>query len=143
MWRELVSIGILFCAGVLGASNIIVSKKPNAKELIDKLVPYQGWLGIAMFLWGVWDVIDILQTLNVFSLFPIRFLVAVVAAATEVLLGFLLGFSLLSQWVLSKNEAALEKGQEIRGRLAKHQGPLGLVAIGLAIFNLLMVIRYA
>jgi len=41
------------------------------------------------------------------------------------------------QYALSKNEQALAKGQEIRGKLAKFQGPLGLIAIFVSIYILL------
>jgi hypothetical protein len=30
--------------GILGASNLIIARKPDAKELIAKLAPYQGWI---------------------------------------------------------------------------------------------------
>jgi hypothetical protein len=29
--------------GILAAPNLIISKKPEAKEIIAKLAPYQGW----------------------------------------------------------------------------------------------------
>ena len=33
--------GWLVVLGILGASNLIIAKKPNAKELIDKFSPHQ------------------------------------------------------------------------------------------------------
>ena len=37
---------IAILGGILAASSLIIAKKPNAKELIDKLTPYQGWIGL-------------------------------------------------------------------------------------------------
>ena len=39
---------ITIAGGLLAASNLIIARKPNAKDLIDKLTPYQGWIGIVM-----------------------------------------------------------------------------------------------
>src|SRR4051794_24223290 len=44
--------------GVLGAASLIIAKKPDAKELIDKLTPYQGWIGAGSAVWGLWGVIS-------------------------------------------------------------------------------------
>ncbi len=46
MW--IITVVILLAGGLLGAANLIVAKKPNAKELIDKLTPYQGWIGVVL-----------------------------------------------------------------------------------------------
>ncbi|MBW1809293.1 MAG: hypothetical protein JRJ87_13945 [Deltaproteobacteria bacterium] len=137
MWRVFVMVGILFCGGILSAANIIVGKKPNAKELIDKLVPYQGWIGAVMFLWGIWDFIYMFNIIGAFSFMPVTVLVLVAATLTELVLGFLLGFGLITKYALSKSEAAMEKGQAIRAKLSKFQGPLGIVAIVIAAYILI------
>ena len=43
--------------GILGASNLIIARKPDAKELIAKLAPYQGWIGAVSALWGAWGIV--------------------------------------------------------------------------------------
>jgi hypothetical protein len=57
--------------------------------------------------------------------------------AYELALGFLLGYGLITKYVLSGSPQALGKGQQLQGQLAKYQGPLGLTAIALAILFLL------
>jgi len=137
MW--IVTVVILLAGGLLGAANLIVAKKPNAKELLEKLTPYQGWIGVVLVLWGIWDLIGVLRSLGTFS---VLWLVWLVTAVTELGLGFLLGYGLISKYVLGSSPQALEKGQQLRARLANYQGPLGVVAIGLAIiFAVLTVIR--
>ena len=137
MW--IITVVILLAGGLLGAANLIIAKKPNAKDLIEKLTPYQGWIGVVLVLWGIWDLIGVLRSLGTFSVF---WLVWLVTAVTELALGFLLGYGLISKYVLGSSPQALEKGQQLRARLANYQGPLGVVAIGLAIiFAVLTVIR--
>jgi len=140
MW--IVTVVILLAGGLLGAANLIIAKKPNAKELIEKLTPYQGWIGVVLVLWGIWDLVGVFRSLGVLSAAPVWWVLYLVTAVTELALGFLLGYGLISKYVLGSSPQALEKGQQLRARLANYQGPLGVVAIGLAIiFAVLTVIR--
>jgi hypothetical protein len=136
MW--LITTLVLLCGGLLGAANLIVAKKPNAKELIDKLAPFQGGIGVVMFLWGLWDLIHLLRSMSVLSSYPMWWLVFLVTTATQLGLGFLLGYGLISRYALSKNAQAMEKGEKLRSKLAVYQGPLGIVAIILAVLFILM-----
>lgn len=120
---------ITIVGGILASSGFIISKKPNAKELIDKLVPYTGWVGIVMFVWGVWETIGVLTGIGLLSSFPLRWIFWLMIALADLGVGFLLGFSLISKYALSKNEAAMAKGQQIREKLVKIQAPMGLFAI--------------
>ncbi len=40
----IVTFAALLVLGVVSASNLIIARKPDAKELIAKLAPYQGWI---------------------------------------------------------------------------------------------------
>lgn len=140
MW--IVDVLILAAGGVLGAASLIVSKKPNAQELIDKLTPYQGWIGVVLFLWGIWSTISAILNLGLLTKIPLVWIIWTVTAVTMLLLGFMLGYGLITQYALSKNEQAMQKGQQIRQKLAAFQGPIGLVAIGLAVFYLVLRIIY-
>ncbi|HUU97041.1 MAG TPA: hypothetical protein VM487_14985 [Phycisphaerae bacterium] len=140
MW--IITVAVLLAGGLLGAANLIIAKKPNAKELIEKLTPYQGWIGVVLVLWGIWDLVGVFRSLGVLSAAPVWWVLYLVTAVTELALGFLLGYGLISKYVLGSSPQALEKGQQLRARLANYQGPLGVVAIGLAIiFAVLTVIR--
>jgi hypothetical protein len=140
MW--IVTVIILLLGGVLGAANLIVAKKPDARAQIDKLTPYQGWIGVVLLLWGIWDIIGVLRSLGVVGTAPIWWVLYLITAVTELGLGFLLGYGLLSQYVLSRSPEATAKAQTLRVRLASYQGPLGVVAIGLAVlFTLLSLTR--
>jgi hypothetical protein len=138
MW--LVTVLVLLAGGILGAANLIVAKKPNAKELINKLSPYQGAIGIIMLAWGLWDLIHLLRTFGLLSYMPGWWLVFLVTTVTQLGLGFLLGYGLIQRYALSKNPQAMEKGEQLRARLAAYQGPLGVIAIVLAALFILMSI---
>jgi hypothetical protein len=128
MW--VVTTLVLLCGGVLGAANLIVAKRPNSKQLIDKLVPYQGVIGVVMLVWGVWDLVRLLKAI---SYMPFSgWLLFLVITATQLGLGFLLGYGLISGHILSRSAAAMEKGEMLRARLAAYQGTLGVIAIVLA-----------
>jgi len=132
---------MLVAGGILASASLIVAKKPNAKELIDKLTPYQGWIGIVLFFWGIYDTINLIRIIGV--LFKGSVLLAIfviVAVPTELLVGFLLGFGLITKYALSKNQTAMEKGQAMRAKLAPVQGILGLIAIVVGIVYALLYI---
>jgi hypothetical protein len=122
--------------GVLASSGFIISKKPNAKELIDKLTPYQGWIGAVMFGWGVWETISVVLHLNMLGQFPLRFVFWVLVALSDLLVGFLLGYGMITKYAFGKNEVAQQKGALVREKLVKIQAPLGLVAIVMGILYL-------
>ena len=44
----------LIVLGMLGASSLVIAKRPDAKHVIAKLAPYQGWIGAVSALWGAW-----------------------------------------------------------------------------------------
>ena len=60
---------------------------------------------------------------------PLTWVFWLCVAVADLIVGFLLGFPLISKYLLSRNEAAMEKGQELRAKLVKIQAPLGLFAI--------------
>ncbi len=139
MW--IITVAVLLAGGLLGAANLIIAKKPNAKELIDKLMPYQGWIGVLLVVWGVIDVIRLVTSLGALSSAGIWMVIWILTPLTERGLGFLLGYGLISKYALSKNPQALEKGQQVRAKLAVYQGPLGLAAIAIAILYAVMSLR--
>ena len=131
MW--IVTVVVLLLGGVLGAANLIITKKPDAREQIEKLTPYQGWIGVILLLRGIWDVINLLSAISVLSVAPIWWIIYLITTLTELGLGFLLGYGLISKYALSGSPEAAVKGQMLRLKLAVYQGPLGIVAIVLAV----------
>jgi hypothetical protein len=121
----------LFILGMLAASNLIIARKPDAKEIIARFAPYQGWMGVVALLSGIYNFTWSL------SFFGVDILAAVTFTATSVVLivlGFLLGVGTLKTFV--KAPAATEKLDTVVAKLAPLQGTFGLVGMGLAVWGL-------
>jgi hypothetical protein len=141
MW--IVTVLLLLAAGILGASNLIISKKPNAKELIDKLTPFAGIIGIVLLIWGIFDLYHVLRLTSYIGNAPIYWTIFLITALVELGLGFLLGYGLISKYVLSKNAEAAAKGEQVRAKLAIYQIPMGVTAIVISILYLILALKYA
>jgi hypothetical protein len=127
---------ITIAGGLLAASGLIISRKPNAKELIDRLTPYQGWIGIVMFVWGIWGVIECVTNLGALKTTPLFWVFWLACGLADLAVGFLLGFGLITKYALGKSPVAEARGQAIRLKLAGYQGPLGLFAIAMGVLYL-------
>lgn len=118
--------------GLIAASSFLIAKKPDAKQLFEKVAPYQGFLGIGMLVLGIFWLLRILPALDtLLRAAPMTGVLTLAALAANILIGFVLGYGLLAKFVLSKNEVAKERGAVVLAKLAKIQVPLGLVAVAL------------
>src|SRR5687768_18381614 len=131
---------LLIVSGGLAAAAWIVSKRPDAKAAIDKLIPSQAILGIITALFGLltvflslrdwsrWgDATSLLKTFGVDV--PSRglwFLILVLASIVAVVLGLFLGYGLIAKKAMAKNPEAAAKGEALRLKLVKYQTPLGI-----------------
>ncbi|MDP3274826.1 MAG: hypothetical protein Q8Q09_06480 [Deltaproteobacteria bacterium] len=131
---------ITILGGLLAASGLIIKRRPDAQQMIDKLAPYQGWIGVTMFIWGIKEIFSVLTSIRLLSVAPLRWIFWTLSGVSDLLVGFLLGFGLITHYALSKNEQAKAKGAEIRGKLVGIQGPLGIVTIILGALYLVMSI---
>jgi hypothetical protein len=122
--------------GALAAASFIAAKQPNAQAAIDKLVPFQGIIGIIAGLWGVWGVIQALLSIGSIGL---GWIVLVACSLLMVALGFILGYGLISKYAM-KTPEAMAKGQAMRLALARVQTALGLIAIGLGVWAIVQAV---
>lgn len=120
---------ITIAGGILAASGFIIKRLPNAQSVIDKIAPYQGWIGSLMFFWGIWETLQSILGISMLGSHPGVWAFWLLSGVADLLVGFLLGFGLITHYALSKNQAAMEKGQRIRSTLMGIQAPLGLLAI--------------
>jgi hypothetical protein len=51
------------------------------------------------------------------------------SGVADLLVGFLLGFGLITHYALSRNATAMARGQQIRAKLMSIQAPLGALAV--------------
>jgi hypothetical protein len=118
--------------GVLGASSLIIAKRPDAKEAIAKIAPYQGWIGAVSALWGAWGIISSVLSLGWLAHFPIYWITFLADSVLQLALGLLLGVGVLKTFI--KNPQAQAKMDQTITKLAPYQGTLGLIAIGVGIW---------
>lgn len=132
----MLGIIISLVGGIAAAASLITKAKPDSKELLDKITPYQGIVGLALLGWGLYSVIQLIRVLT-HGYFDV---VSIATVALQLIVGFLLSFGLLSKFLFSKSAAAQEKGEALRTKLAGFQGILGLALIGLSIWALIRFI---
>ncbi|MCS6912590.1 MAG: hypothetical protein RMK29_19820 [Myxococcales bacterium] len=125
----------LMLLGVLSAASFIVSRRPDAKELIEKLAKYQGYFGVVGALWGAWVLVRCVLDLRLVGL-PLGLWLTQVAVGAMLLgNGFLLGYNLAMSWL--KDEAARAHASQVYQKLLPYQTRLGLAAIVLGAWGVL------
>jgi hypothetical protein len=124
----------LMLLGVLAVPSMIIAKKPNAKELIAKIAPYQGWIGAISCLWGVWGIISSVLNLGWLSTWPLWWGTLLASAIVQFSLGLILGIGTLKTFI--KNPQAQAKMDETLAKLTPKQGMLGLFGIGVGIWTI-------
>lgn len=134
----IVTFSTLFILGVVCAANLIIAKKPDAKELIGKIAPYQGWIGAISAIWGVWWLINWILNLGAWlKAYPVLCFTFLACALLMIALGLLCGVGILKMFV--KQPQAVEKLDQTVAKLAPFQGMLGLAGIAVAIWTILNV----
>ena len=128
---------VLILGGILGCAGLIVAKKPDAKELIGKLQPFQAGIGVALLVFGVLNLLDALRLLSFVGALPVLVITAFAAVISAIVLGIMFGMPMVAK--LSASGAA--KGEELGKKLAPYQTMVGLVAIGTGVIMLLFVLR--
>ena len=119
----------LVLLSIIAVPSLILSKKPNAKELLEKVEPYQGWIGIVFCFWGVWGIITAILNIGWLSVAPIWWITLLAGNIISAALGFMLGSGLINKFFLSKNDVAKAKAEELRAKIAPKQGKLGILGI--------------
>lgn len=126
--------------GMLGASNLIISRRPDAADVIARFAPYQGWLGAGAAVSGlIYTVLDILG-IALLASHPILWITNMAVSLVLLTLGLLLGVGVLKTFI--KDPTANAKMDETIKKLAPYQGTLGLAAIGLGIWAVISSILF-
>jgi hypothetical protein len=141
---DLIAPLLLIVGGILAISSLIVAKKPDAKAIIDKLVPFQAGIGVALLAFGLYNLITgFTGTPSVFDIIkfaPVIGLTALAVIVVSILLGFMFGMPQIAKWLPGEGGAE-QKGMELSKTLAPYQVILGLVGLGAALLWLLFRFR--
>jgi len=128
----------LLVLSMLAVPNLILAKKPDAKEMLAKITPYQGYIGAASAFWGLWTIISAVLSLSVLSVLPITWIAWTAAGVVQLSLGLLLGVGVLKTWI--KDPTAQANMDKTIAKLAPKQGLLGLV--GLIVAGVCIVLNF-
>ncbi len=130
----------LIVLGLLAIPSLVLAKKPDAKPILDKIEPYQGWFGLIAAVWGLFNLIRLLMYIQGLTVVPLLWLSMLAACLLMVLLGFLLGYSVLNKILLSKNEEAKEKGEQVLAKIKPFQEKLGLAGIAFGVYLIIIIL---
>ena len=123
-------LALLILAGILALSAFIVAKKPDAKAMIDKLVPFQAFIGVGLL------AISIINWLRMGLGFPFTIVkfwalggIALIGAIfAGILLGFLFGMPQIAKWIPGESSAE-QKAVELSKKIAPIQMIVGIIAL--------------
>ena len=122
----------LIVLGLLGAASLVIAKRPDAKKLIEKLTPFQGWIGAVSAIWGVWIIIQSILNLNWLTQVPVWWATFLGMGVVLFSLGLLLGVGMIKTFV--KQPQAVKKMDQLIVKLSPFQGTFGLISIGLGVW---------
>jgi hypothetical protein len=139
---ETINALVLIAGGILAVSNLIVAKKPDAQKLIDKLVPYQAAIGVALLVLGIVNLIRGLgnHLIDIMRIVPLFGLTYLAMCVTSILLGFMFGMPQIAKWLPGEG-AAEQKGMDLSRKLGPYQVIIGLIGLAAALLMILYRLR--
>ncbi|MFS4416942.1 hypothetical protein [Maribacter sp. 2307ULW6-5] len=133
----------LILLSIIAVPSLLLAKKPNAKELLEKVEPYQGWIGLVFCILGLWGIISAILNLGWLTSAPIWWATLLLGSIVQAALGFMLGFGLANRLFLAKDPTAQEKAAALREKIAPKQGKLGLLGIGVGVWMIVASFMYS
>ena len=126
---------IAIVAGLLAASSIVIQKLPDSAELINKIKPYEGYIGAASLVMGF-------ITLFSFSYIMKTNLINIVGTfsciASCIIMGFLMGYPVLQDLFLDEmSEESRNKSKKLYEKLTPYKVTSGLVGMATGVIILL------
>lgn len=129
---------LILLGGVLAISSLIIAKKPEAKQILDKITPYQALIGVVLLIWGIINLLRALPDLGTFlKAFPLFTICALAMIICSILLGFLFGMPQIAKWAPGESGAET-KAMQLSQRLAPYQVLLGIIGIATALLFILI-----
>lgn len=133
-----ITILLLLVAGVLALSAIITARLPQAKDVIAKIVPLQGIIGVVILVFGIIWAIRVFPHMDDLTSkqAPMSLLFACLGVVVSYLtLGFVFGMPMIAQWIPGESPAE-QKALEAQRKLLPFQTVLGIVALVSAVLVL-------
>lgn len=132
---------LLIIAGILAVPSLRKSKNRDTKRVINKVSPYQGWIGVIVLIWGIWSLISVIHYSDVLLNYgyTLLWILSIAIAVVAIILGFILGFNLIDRYLLSKSQASGAKGKKLIDKLLPFQKFFGIVAIVLGVVSFIYI----
>jgi len=130
----------LIIIGALAAISLVTKVVKDSEKVLNMIVPFQGIIGVCAFIWGIWGVIYTILNLGWLGTWPIWWITQLATSLVELVIGFILGYGLISKYALSKNEEAKKKGEEILSKLAGYQTMLGIIAMAIGAWYIIYIL---
>jgi hypothetical protein len=130
---ENVYLVLLIVGGILALSGLIVAKSPEAKRYIDKLVPYQALIGVALLALGLVLLVHT-GPINMFRALKgnaVAAMAAIGAVFSGIVAGFFFGMPQIAKWAPGDSPAEV-KAMELSRKLAPFVMLVGVVMLGSA-----------
>lgn len=130
----------LLVLGILAVPSLVLAKRPDAKELLGKIAPYQGWMGAISVIYGVWGIISSVLTVSWIATWPIYWATLLADSILLAALGLILGIGVMKTFI--KSPPAQAKLDSTLAKVAPHQGRLGLAGIGVGVWMIVASIVF-
>ncbi len=127
---DIIDAIVIFICGLICIPGFFVTEKAETKKLMTIIAHFQGWIGPGCFGWGIWGVIRSIQKIDWIRYAPIDWITLCAFSIILTLIGFLLCYSVLLQFVF-KNVSGKEKTEaaEVYQKIAGFQIPLGFACL--------------
>jgi len=125
----LINIILGLLGGVLAAAAMIISKKPDAKQYIDKLAAYQALIGVGLLAVSLINFLRALKFLT--DMFKINLMWSasfLCMVGAGFVLGALFGMPQIAKWIPGESSAE-QKAVELSKKVAPYQALLGIILV--------------
>ncbi len=140
MFLGVLTVLVLLALGMLNAQTFVSQKHEKLKEIIEKLLPFEGYIGLAGIAFGLLGILNTIGNIGYIGGAPMYFLLGLIAGALTFVLGVLSSAALIKQQVLSGNANLSGKLDQFIAKIQPHQMVLGLSGIGVAALFFIIVV---
>jgi uncharacterized membrane protein len=123
----IISAAILFLLGLLAVSDFVTKQIPATEDLLNKITPVKGWLGLIFAVYGLVTVVNSLLYVGSTKFNPIVWSTSIIIGVLMFGVGLLVGFEKI---------AALtgqgDKLEVLRAKFEPHQRNMGFLCLIMA-----------
>lgn len=133
---------ILILGGLFACYGLIVANLPSIKAEFDKVIPYQGVLGILLLLLWLWDLVLLGRLIELFQNSFILGVVQLAGTLSKFVLWFVFTYALVVKYVLTAKTETKEYVTKTYKTLVVVQVPFGIIAVLVGLVGVVFSIIY-